>query len=128
MKCPKCNMNLQNGIKFCIYCGEKLDDEKKLYCTRCGSKLQEDAKFCTSCGLFVADDVASSPDNSKDDNTISVVKEKIIRVEKEDDKPLAREGLILGLIFCVLFVSIVSIFVVSYYARDFDPKYYEKEI
>lgn len=100
-----------------------------MFCRSCGVKLKEGLNFCTNCGANLNSNV-NIPITRNNDiiGNSSIVKEKVIKVDKEDDKPLAREGLIIGLVLCVLIVSITSIFIVSYYARDFEPKYYEKEI
>lgn len=45
-KCPKCKANLPNNAKFCLECGEKLENK----CPRCGTNNSLDAKFCLECG------------------------------------------------------------------------------
>lgn len=95
-----------------------------MYCRKCGSKVRDGFSFCTNCGAKMNDE--DYPVVYGNNNTIK--KEKIIRVNKDNNNSLAKEGLIMGLVLCVLVVSIASIFIVSYYARDFEPKYYEKEL
>ena len=46
MRCPKCQMNNKEGIKFCIECGHKFE----LKCPQCGHSLPQVAKFCEECG------------------------------------------------------------------------------
>lgn len=46
--CTKCNSRIPAGSKFCLQCGEKVDDA--LFCTNCGEKLPSNAKFCLKCG------------------------------------------------------------------------------
>ena len=46
MKCPKCQMDNKEGVKFCIECGHKFE----LQCPQCGHSLPLMAKFCEECG------------------------------------------------------------------------------
>ena len=55
MKCSKCGTENAAGYKFCVKCGNKLEEEqpRKLFCTKCGTQLKEGMKFCTKCGTPV---------------------------------------------------------------------------
>ena len=46
--CSKCNSQIPAGSKFCLQCGEKVNDV--LFCMECGEKLPPNAKFCLKCG------------------------------------------------------------------------------
>jgi class 3 adenylate cyclase len=46
MKCPKCQFENREAVKFCEQCGTKLE----LECPSCGAKLPLDRKFCGECG------------------------------------------------------------------------------
>ena len=46
--CSKCNSQMPAGSKFCLQCGEKVNDV--LFCMDCGEKLPPNAKFCLKCG------------------------------------------------------------------------------
>ena len=46
MKCPKCQFENEEGSKFCLECGEKLE----IKCLQCGKILPPLAKFCNQCG------------------------------------------------------------------------------
>jgi hypothetical protein len=46
MKCPKCQFENREGIKFCEKCGLKME----LVCDACGAKLPPDRQFCGECG------------------------------------------------------------------------------
>lgn len=46
--CCKCNSQIPTGSKFCLECGEKVNDV--LFCANCGEKLPPNAKFCLKCG------------------------------------------------------------------------------
>ena len=48
MTCSKCNSKVPKGSKFCLQCGEKVNDV--LFCMSCGEKLPQSAKFCLKCG------------------------------------------------------------------------------
>lgn len=46
--CIKCNSPIPTGSKFCLECGEKVNDI--MFCMNCREKLPPNAKFCTKCG------------------------------------------------------------------------------
>jgi ribosomal protein L40E len=46
--CSKCNSQIPAGSKFCLECGQKVNDI--LHCISCGEKLPLNAKFCLNCG------------------------------------------------------------------------------
>lgn len=48
IKCSKCGNELPSGSKFCMNCGEKIEELK---CKNCGAKLTQNAKFCPECGI-----------------------------------------------------------------------------
>lgn len=48
VNCGKCNSQIPRGSKFCLECGEKVNDV--LHCMNCGEKLPSTAKFCLKCG------------------------------------------------------------------------------
>jgi len=48
MTCSKCNSKVPEGSKFCLQCGEKVNNV--LFCMSCGEKLPQNAKFCLKCG------------------------------------------------------------------------------
>ncbi|MFZ3131126.1 MAG: zinc ribbon domain-containing protein [Desulfosporosinus sp.] len=49
--CGKCNSSIPAGSKFCLQCGEKVNDI--LFCLNCGEKLPSGAKFCLKCGAKI---------------------------------------------------------------------------
>lgn len=84
VRCPKCGSSLQEGAKFCLECGSKIEPEvTKLYttclqcgervprgkfclacgcklqpsCPNCGAQLVQGAKFCLECGTKLAEEV-----------------------------------------------------------------------
>ena len=46
MKCPKCQFDNRDGVKFCEECGARME----LECPKCGTKIPLDRKFCGECG------------------------------------------------------------------------------
>ena len=46
MKCPKCQSENRDGIRFCEQCGVKLE----LECPNCKAKIPPGRKFCGECG------------------------------------------------------------------------------
>jgi len=46
MKCPKCQSDNREGVKFCEECGAKLE----LVCPNCGANIPLSKKFCGECG------------------------------------------------------------------------------
>ena len=46
MKCPKCQIDNREGVKFCEECGAKMEME----CSSCGAKVSLCKKFFGECG------------------------------------------------------------------------------
>ena len=46
MKCPKCQAQNPEGMKFCVECGKKLE----IICPKCGFSNSPIFKFCGECG------------------------------------------------------------------------------
>jgi class 3 adenylate cyclase/tetratricopeptide (TPR) repeat protein len=62
MKCPQCQFENREAVKFCEQCGTKLE----LECPSCGAKLPLDRKFCGECGHdLIALEETSTIDYSK---------------------------------------------------------------
>jgi membrane protease subunit (stomatin/prohibitin family) len=51
VKCPACGFDNPKGAKFCLNCGEKLNEE--VPCPNCGKMLPKGAKFCMFCGAKI---------------------------------------------------------------------------
>ena len=47
MKCPKCQFENREGVKFCEECGANFD----LTCPNCSAKIPLGRKFCGECGF-----------------------------------------------------------------------------
>ncbi|HXJ82216.1 MAG TPA: adenylate/guanylate cyclase domain-containing protein [Candidatus Methylomirabilis sp.] len=50
MKCPRCQSQNREGIRFCEECGSRL----ALTCANCGAEMLPDKRFCGSCGTPAA--------------------------------------------------------------------------
>ncbi|NIO05001.1 MAG: AAA family ATPase [Proteobacteria bacterium] len=46
MRCPKCQFDNREGVKFCEQCGAKME----LTCPNCGAKIPLGMRFCGECG------------------------------------------------------------------------------
>ena len=67
MKCPKCQTENPEGVKFCGECGQSLQIE--LACPECGHVNPLDVKFCYECGHSLIEEapapsVPPSPDHT----------------------------------------------------------------
>ena len=56
--CANCGEQMNDGEKFCIICGSKVEG---LTCAQCQEPLEEKAKFCMKCGSKVAVPAAPVP-------------------------------------------------------------------
>lgn len=70
MLCSSCGKEVQEGAKFCRYCGHKAD----LTCSKCGKELDEGARFCRNCGSAVEG-------GTEDEKTVP----KFISAKKQSD-------------------------------------------
>jgi Double zinc ribbon len=63
MRCPSCNSENPEAIKFCGTCGKPL----KKRCAKCGSENPPQFKFCGECGAALGErtvlDVAKPPED-----------------------------------------------------------------
>lgn len=51
MRCTKCGMDNSNDNKYCVGCGELLEEKnEKCFCYNCGSENSKESKYCVSCG------------------------------------------------------------------------------
>lgn len=61
MNCFHCGKEIEEGSKFCKYCGQKIDLTVKMTpvssrtCIICGAKLKTEDLFCTQCGASISD-------------------------------------------------------------------------
>jgi class 3 adenylate cyclase/tetratricopeptide (TPR) repeat protein len=57
MKCPKCQFDNRDGVKFC----EECRTEMGLECPKCGTKIPLRRKFCGGCGHALSEPKEPSP-------------------------------------------------------------------
>ena len=57
MKCPKCQFENREGVKFCEKCGGKLE----LICPECKARIPLDREFCGECGHDLSKSAEASP-------------------------------------------------------------------
>lgn len=50
VKCPKCNTDVQEGVKFCPNCGGKITAPGMMSCPKCNAEMKIGSKFCPGCG------------------------------------------------------------------------------
>lgn len=60
MKCPKCEFENREGIKFCEECGTKME----LICPKCGAEVPLGRKFCGECGHKLEQEAVQRPEPS----------------------------------------------------------------
>jgi len=53
MKCPKCQYEVPDGMKFCGECGSKLE----VLCPSCGFINPPQFKFCGECGTQLSEKI-----------------------------------------------------------------------
>ncbi|MCP4574797.1 MAG: guanylate cyclase, partial [Deltaproteobacteria bacterium] len=59
MKCPKCQFENPEGMKFCGECGNKLE----IRCSKCNAANPPQFKFCGECGQALTQGATPSPVN-----------------------------------------------------------------
>lgn len=65
MYCKKCNNKIDEGSKFCSFCGSKVEEDVnvgKVYCTHCGEQIDDNLSVCPYCGKSVKNTVVDKDD------------------------------------------------------------------
>lgn len=77
MKCPNCNNEITDNVKFCRYCGTKIETQpEQAKCPKCGALNRQGATFCDSCGTKMSGD-ETTKDSSVTSSTDSVPEKTI---------------------------------------------------
>jgi hypothetical protein len=58
MKCPKCQSDNREDVKFCEQCGAGME----LECPNCKARIPLGKKFCGECGQFLSEPSAAPPE------------------------------------------------------------------
>lgn len=85
MICQKCNTENPDQAKFCMGCGDALQN----LCPECGTELPPDAKFCFSCGAKIGDP-APAPVSTSTGPTAATNSASTAAVEAEALRRLAQ--------------------------------------
>ena len=104
MLCSSCGKQINDGAKFCEFCGAT-QVPAKAKCVNCGGEINFGARFCEHCGATQPTDSAIAPANavskskskfSQEEQTnivgIAATLEASIKFEKEEVKRIAAEG------------------------------------
>lgn len=107
MQCSKCGKSLEQGAKFCPYCGQKT--EKR--CFVCGEVIADTAKFCPFCGKLADEDkmVLEETNKSEYPENKFVIKKDKIEKDGIKEKNNSDDG-IFSVIQLIIFVIMVVIF------------------
>ena len=62
LKCGKCEIKYDDGIRFCTNCGEEL--KRVIVCSACEWENDESARFCTGCGMSLTEKQDANEDGS----------------------------------------------------------------
>ncbi|HUU63295.1 MAG TPA: adenylate/guanylate cyclase domain-containing protein [Dehalococcoidia bacterium] len=81
MKCPKCQAENRQGVKFCEECGAKLE----LLCPSCGANIPSGKKFCGVCGHDLEEIKAALPVdyNEPQSYTPKFLSDKILTIRSD---------------------------------------------
>ena len=76
--CPNCGHKLDESVKFCPGCGQKVEIPKEdvRFCTYCGTKMVGEANFCPGCGKEVLTPAVKNEDNIPETVKLDVVEEE----------------------------------------------------
>lgn len=94
MKCKNCGEELDEMIKFCPSCGEKVERER--YCKECGTELEQSSKFCYLCGTPVEEENLQKKEKTNTDKS-DITQKKIISVQDKKTELLKEEDSMEGL-------------------------------
>lgn len=98
-----------------------------MYCSKCGKKLDEGVKFCSGCGNKIVDEIVNIPSMSKQKDVVTTNKTNITSTEKKKIPALSwvSLGLLLAkllvtIISYVLSYNAVLTYTEDYYSNDYN--------
>ena len=130
MKCNHCEKEIQEGSKFCPYCGQKV--EQVIKCPNCGNSIRPGDNFCMSCGCKVG---SVESDSQIQDNCSE--NQKTVPTEESNNSSTLRKNVVLsklplylGIIVCAVIISAGLLYGVAFLKQktntgslfvDFEP-------
>ena len=104
MKCSHCKKEIQEGSKYCPYCGQKV--EQVIKCPNCGNSIRPGDIFCMCCGKKVG---SVEIDSHMQDNCSDIQKTAPKEESNNSSTPLnakmrSKTPLYVGIIACVAIV------------------------
>jgi class 3 adenylate cyclase/tetratricopeptide (TPR) repeat protein len=78
MKCPACQSENPEGMKFCIECGKRLE----IICSKCGFANLPISKFCGDCGTPLTASTAATAPSSKPAPKNLTFDEKLQKIQR----------------------------------------------
>lgn len=91
MNCPKCNLPVENGAKFCKACGAKLLITQR-NCKMCGNVLAENAKFCNICGtpcpVETPEKVADDRNATMDEISVPIIDDSLLNAKQKSKEEM----------------------------------------
>lgn len=97
--CPKCNKELEDGVKFCDTCGAQIFET--IFCPNCGEKTSTEFAFCEQCGASIKEDVTIKAISEKENSNKKLI---------EEIKSLPKKWL-LGISGGIVIVVLIIIFI-----------------
>ena len=102
MKCPNCNSDVKDGMKFCPKCGTKMPQVYR--CAKCNFEVREGAKYCPRCGTPINSQVSNKTESysQKRENTPPAGQESLLvreferEIEQEKQKSMIKWGCIVA--------------------------------
>ena len=100
MKCNKCGFEVQDTDKFCLHCGNNLENQRKEisetnnHYKNCGALLEENAKFCATCGAPVSSDknnLSKEFSQEKDSDTSTKLTNEPEKITPEKNSELEKK-------------------------------------
>lgn len=114
MKCPRCDSEVKNGMKYCSSCGFEVP--KVTICNQCGFEIPKGMSFCPKCGIAIGENPIIT--QKKDSQSHFILEGKLLRHSLNDMVSRIRSfGSRTMLSICVAIISVI-IFVVLIFSNN----------